>query len=387
MGMVLDQPDIAVVQAETEEPYAFTGAIMMGTNPLACMSNADLNRVYPVLNKLKFICVCDYHITPTIQMLADVALPVAMSVEKVGMIAKRTGACATSPIAGLEIKGEPRSDAQIALDLGKRFNPEMFPWETTEEIFDFLVRDSGWTWKDIRKMNWAWPKQEYRRYEKGLLRKDGGPGFNTSTGRIELYSPFAESIGENVLPYYDEPYYSPYTTPELYAERPIICMTGTRMIQFFHSEHRDVAKLREIQPDPWVEINDVWCKENGIERGDWVWVEDKIGVSNIAPIRPASSIRYGPMSTAVGGSPRPIRTTTRCMAFGMSTPTCCPSSDSKARLVSAPTLRLCSAKFTSATPKMQPPRQAPRLTSAAVSVPPNKQMREEDIYVKTSATH
>ncbi len=102
MGMVLDQPDLAVVQAETEEPYGFTGAIMMGTNPLCCMSNADLNRVYPVLQKLKFICVCDWRITPTIQMLADVALPVAMCVEKTGMIAKRTGACAMSQLPDLK---------------------------------------------------------------------------------------------------------------------------------------------------------------------------------------------------------------------------------------------------------------------------------------------
>ena len=28
---------------------------------------------------------------------------------------------------------------------------------------------------------------EYRKYEKGLLRSDGQPGFNTPTGRIELW--------------------------------------------------------------------------------------------------------------------------------------------------------------------------------------------------------
>ncbi len=97
--------------------------------------------------------------------------------------------------------------------MGKRFSEEMFPWNSVEEIYDFLVKDSGWKWQDIRNMNWAWPGQEYKRYEKGLLRKDGRPGFNTSTGRIELYSPFAESIGENVLPYYDEPYYDHIQLP------------------------------------------------------------------------------------------------------------------------------------------------------------------------------
>ncbi|NTW28865.1 MAG: molybdopterin-dependent oxidoreductase [Coriobacteriia bacterium] len=277
MGMVLDQPDLAVVQAETEEPYGFTGAIMMGTNPLACMSNADLNRVYPVLQKLKFIAVADYRLTPTIQMLADVALPCAMSVEKLGMIAKRTGAFAISPIAGMTPIGEPKSDAEIVWRLGKRFNEKMFDFDSVEEIFDFLVQKSGLTWAEIRKQHWAYAGQPYQRYEKGLLREDGQPGFNTRTGRIELYSSLAEDIGDNALPYYDEPYYSPYTTPELYKEYPVITMTGTRNIYYFHSEHRDVAKLREMQPDPLVEMNDEWGKEQGFRDGDWVWVENKIG--------------------------------------------------------------------------------------------------------------
>ena len=94
----------------------------------------------------------------------------------------------------------------------------MFPYDSVEEIYDYLVKNSGMTWREIRNQHWAYPGQEYRRYEKGLLRKDGLPGFNTRTGRIELYSPMAEEIGENVLPYYDEPYYSPYTTPELYKD-------------------------------------------------------------------------------------------------------------------------------------------------------------------------
>ena len=41
----------------------------------------------------------------------------------------------------------------------------------------------------------------YRKYETGLLRPDGKVGFNTSTGRINLYSPMFASVGEDPLPY------------------------------------------------------------------------------------------------------------------------------------------------------------------------------------------
>ena len=292
LGMVLDQPDMQLIQAETGDPYEYRGAIMMGTNPLCCMSVMDLSRVYPVIDKLEFIVVCDYQITPTIQTLADVALPVKMAVEKLGMIAKRTGACAISPLEGLEIQGEPKSDAEIALLLGKRFNADMWPWENEEEIYDELVKKSGMKWREIEEQNWMYPGLEYRRYEKGLLRPDGQPGFNTATGRVELYSVFSEAINDNPLPYAAEPFYGPYTTPDLYEEYPVICMTGTRNIQFFHSEHRDNPNLREIQPDPLVELNDEWCKDNEISAGDWVWLESNVGrVKHRA--KPTPTLRYG----------------------------------------------------------------------------------------------
>jgi anaerobic selenocysteine-containing dehydrogenase len=277
MGMVLDQPDLTVVQAETEKPYGFKGAIMMGTNPLLCMSNADLSRVYNVLKKLEFIVVCDWMVTPTIQMLADVALPVSMCVERKSVFCLYSCASAITPIAGLEIDGEPKSDAEIALLLGKRFNPKMFPWDTDEELYDYFIRNSKMTWAELRDNHWMYPGAEYHRYETGKLRQDGKPGFNTRTGRIELYSSMATEIGDDALPYYGEPYIGPYTTPDLYKEYPVILMTGTRNIYYFHSEHRNIPKLREMQPDPLVEINDEWGKEQGFRDGDWLWIENNIG--------------------------------------------------------------------------------------------------------------
>ena len=92
--------------------------------------------------------------------------------------------------------------------------------------------------------------------------------------------------------YNRQPYSGPYTTPELYEEYPVIVMTGARNIYYFHSEHRDVKKLREFQPDPLVEINDVWAKEQGFEDGDWLWIEDKIGrIKHRAKCTPI--VKYG----------------------------------------------------------------------------------------------
>ena len=41
----------------------------------------------------------------------------------------------------------------------------------------------------------------------------------------------------------------------------------------YHSEHRQIPSLREITPDPTIEINPETAKELGIEDGNWVWIE------------------------------------------------------------------------------------------------------------------
>ena len=53
----------------------------------------------------------------------------------------------------------------------------------------------------------------------------------------------------------------------------MILITGRRNAVFFHSEHRQIPWLREIDPDPTVELNPETAKKLGIQAGDWVWIE------------------------------------------------------------------------------------------------------------------
>ena len=66
----------------------------------------------------------------------------------------------------------------------------------------------------------------YYKYESGCLRPDGMPGFNTPTGRVELYSTMFRQFGEDPLPYYEEPQLSPVSTPEKTEEYPFVLTTG-----------------------------------------------------------------------------------------------------------------------------------------------------------------
>ena len=46
---------------------------------------------------------------------------------------------------------------------------------------------------------------------------------------------------------------------------------------FFNAEHRQIPWLRELDPDPTVEIHPETADGLGISNGDWVWVENWLG--------------------------------------------------------------------------------------------------------------
>jgi anaerobic selenocysteine-containing dehydrogenase len=53
---------------------------------------------------------------------------------------------------------------------------------------------------------------------------------------------------------YVEPPLFAAVTPELFKEFPFILMSGTKKLNFFHSEMHQVATLRRKHPDPLVEL-------------------------------------------------------------------------------------------------------------------------------------
>lgn len=274
------QPDVPLDAMETGKPYPLKMAWIMSSNPIACPTAAP-QRWHRAFKELDFVVVCDLFMTPTASACADLFLPVASFPEKDGIVATHYGGIVLFVGAinkALQV-GECKSDDEIMFELGKRLNPKEFPWKDMEEFFDWELKGYGlnMTFKELREKGWAVPTYEYKKHEKGLLTFDGKPGFNTPTGKIELYSTFFEQWGEDPLPYYEEPPYSPYSTPELAKEYPLILTSGARSWAFFHSEQRQIRTLREVHPDPIVEIHPETAEKLGIKDGDWVYIENMFG--------------------------------------------------------------------------------------------------------------
>lgn len=279
-AMATTQPDATLDTLETGKPYPLKMAWFNSSNFLAPTCSAQPERWYNALKKMEFNVVQDTFMTPTAMGLGDVFLPLPSFAEHDGVVITHYGR--NSIFLGAMNKalnvGECKSDIEVCIELGKRLNPKAWPYDSVEDFFDKQLKpELGISFNDLREKGIVSPPYEYKKYEKGMQRPDGEPGFLTVTGKVELYSVLFESWGEDPLPYYMEPPYSPISTPELFEQYPLILTTGARTYASFHSEHRQVPSLREIVPNPIMEIHPETAKRLGIIEGDWVIIENMFG--------------------------------------------------------------------------------------------------------------
>ena len=284
VGLVLNaQCDMVLDALETGEPYAFKMGGFEDTNFLAGTCAAQPKRWHDAMVKnLEWCFGIDVWMTPTIQACCELFLPLSTTVEHDTVVYTHYGA---SPImAGAVNKsitvGEGKGDCEIMYEIGRRCMPENY--ERFEDYYDFLEYyrlNNKQTFVELREevVHQKVETLSYRKYESGKLRPDGKPGFNTPTGRVELYSTMFRQFGEDPLPYYEEPQLSPVSTPELAEQFPLVLTTGARTYCYFHSEGKQIPYLREMNPDPLIEINPDDALRFGVADGQWVEVENPFG--------------------------------------------------------------------------------------------------------------
>ncbi len=318
-GMATTQPDETLNTMESDEPYALKMGWFNSSNFLTPTCSAQPKRWHKALQKLEFVVIQDLTQTPTSMAVGDYFLPMSTWAEHDGIVLTHYGRNTVfmGPMNKALQVGECKSDIEICLMFGQRLNPTWWPWykpagdtldvsklahsespaEVTsaqgrgkldldalqkgvEQFFSDQLSELGYDWKQFQELGIYQPGAhgfEYEKYEKGLLRFDGEPGFNTITGQIEAYSILYESWGEDPLPYYEEPNYSQISKPDLAGQYPLISTSGSRRYSSFHSEHRHVPSLRQIDPWPWVQINPETAKEYGVTDGDWCEVYNMFG--------------------------------------------------------------------------------------------------------------
>jgi len=267
-----------------EKPYPVKMLFLISSNPVLTRANAK--EVYRALERVEFMAVSDFFLTPTAE-LADIVLPSAtwLEMDYIGDFWKRHGYIL--PRRKVIQVGECRSDHEMLNDLAHRVGQGKYWWDTFEGGLDYILEPMGITWQDFKKLDYIRGEVKYQKYKE--------MGFSTPTKKFELYSTLLDKWGYDPLPQFHEPPESPYSTPEVYKDYPYILITGVRSPGFFHSENRQVPWLRELHTDPVVEIHPATAQKEGINEGDWVIIESPRG-----KVRQRAKIFAGMDSRVIG---------------------------------------------------------------------------------------
>ena len=261
---------------EQPEDYPIKASWIQTVNQIAC-GGVDNEKTKEAFGNLEFNVIVDLFMTPTAMAYGDLFLPVTSFAERNGIRCGDNMQRAETINAAIQPFEETRSDMEINLELGRRFNPEAWPWETVEDMFSHILEPAGLDFEGVRDIAPGYLPFQYNKHEKGLLREDGSVGFPTPSGRLELSSLGLEFMGKDPLPRYVEPPMTPYSRPDLAKEYPIILTTGARRPSTFHSENRQSPRLRALHPEPSVQMHPDLAASLGVRDGQWVWVEGPVG--------------------------------------------------------------------------------------------------------------
>ena len=134
-----------------EKPYPVKMLFFISSNPVITRANAK--EVYRALEKVEFMAVADFFLTPTAE-LADIVLPAAtwLGMDYVGDFWKRHGYIL--PRRKVIQVGECRSDHEMLNDLAHRIGQGQHWWDNFEQALDYILHPMNITWNDFKKMNY-----------------------------------------------------------------------------------------------------------------------------------------------------------------------------------------------------------------------------------------
>jgi anaerobic selenocysteine-containing dehydrogenase len=283
-------------------PYPIRGMLVFGASILTSYPNPNLwRRSFAALD---FLLVVDRYPTED-SRYADIILPAATHFEYDSYLLWDHSVKLRHKV--IEPLGESRSDWDIIFGIASRLGySHLFPGSSAEMLkwaFDGTgidLEDLEASAEGIRLL--ARPTQ-YRKWEKGLLRSDGKPGFPTPSGKVEIASSILRSFGYEPLPVFTPPVEGPVGSPELAARYPLVFNSGARTKAFLNSQHRNIPGLSHQRPNPlvWIHARDATAR--GICSGDPVDVVSPRGRVRFQAFVTEDIVEGSVEADAHGGSP------------------------------------------------------------------------------------
>lgn len=260
-----------VVDAILEEkPYPIKALIVQAGNPSVTMANTD--RFLKALDKLELIVAIDLFMTRTAK-LADIVLPATSSFEKTQL---NLGSLSTNLVIlqdrCIEWVADSWPDWKITFELARRMGyEEEFPWNTVEEAINYQLDPAGITVEMLRS------KPDGILFEETTYEKYRNGGFDTRSGKVELYSQAFKEHGYQPIPRFEEGRENPLSFDDETDDFPFVGISGARPNSFVHSQFRNIPYLLKREGEPFVDIHPHDAEARRISDGDPVRIETPNG--------------------------------------------------------------------------------------------------------------
>ena len=262
------------------KPYPVKGLIAFSGN--MTVSNAPSMVAREALSKLDFHVQVELFLSPTAE-LADIVLPAASFWESwhVGTTVASLGTKAYVQLrpAVESPQHECWPDMKILFELAKKLGLGENFWNgDVEAAFNYQFAPANVTVEQLRLNPGGVSIDLPMEYQKYMKKDNNGKfiGFPTPSRRIELYSQTFKEYGYNPLPAWEEPR-SFFSAPTEVAEKYPLILTGAKIVQYCHSQHRALPSLRKEIPYPFLEINSGKAEDIGCKDGDWIMLESPYG--------------------------------------------------------------------------------------------------------------
>ena len=291
---------VALPEAVLEgRPYPVRSLLVVGGSLITAWPEPRIWQ--KTLAALDFLAIVDRYPTADARY-ADLLLPAATGFEITSYMRYGPLFRVREPL--LSPVGEARSDYLIQAELARRLGyGNLYP-QTEEALLRHALMGSGFGLEQVRAnggmVQLPTAIQQYRKWEKGLLRRDGQAGFETPTGKFEIASTILAEHGYPALPEYTEPREGPLCNPELANRFPLVFGSGGRTTYDFRSQHHGVAGLRERHPVPRVLMSSTDAHARGIADGDSVFVATARGRLRFMA-RVSADMAPGAVDAAMGG--------------------------------------------------------------------------------------
>ncbi len=241
------------------------------TNPAVSMP--DLERTKAALRQSPFTVYQDAYYPTETAAYAHVLLPAAQWSEKTGVMTNSERRVTLGP-AFRDAPGEARADWQIFAEVGRRLGEvEQFQFSSAADVYaEFvqLTRDrpcemTGISHEKLRAEGpIQWPCRDSGRLEPGEpARLYTERRFHTPDGRARFAACHSRGLAEPPDPEY-----------------PFVLTTG-RLYGHWHTQTRTgrIEKIRQMHPQPLIEIHPRDAQKLGIQDQEWVEVRSRRGLA------------------------------------------------------------------------------------------------------------